>query len=73
MVLEKEERLIEMMKMNGMRIINYWIVNYLFFFFMYFITATVFMLFGYFILGLSFFTETNFGLLFFTLFGWGLF
>jgi hypothetical protein len=25
-VLEKEERLIEMMKMNGMKIINYWAV-----------------------------------------------
>ena len=25
-VLEKEEKLIEMMKMNGMRIINYWMV-----------------------------------------------
>jgi hypothetical protein len=27
-VLEKEERLIEMMKMNGMKIINYWTVIY---------------------------------------------
>ena len=26
-VLEKEEKLIEMMKMNGMRIINYWLVK----------------------------------------------
>lgn len=55
-VLEKEERLIEMMKMNGMKIINYWTVNYIFFFMMYTVTATVFMLFGYLILDLSFFT-----------------
>lgn len=26
-VLEKEDRLIEMMKMNGMKIFNYWTVN----------------------------------------------
>lgn len=45
-VLEKEERLIEMMKMNGMKILNYWIVNYLFFFMLYFVTITIFMLFG---------------------------
>jgi hypothetical protein len=71
-VLEKEERLIEMMKMNGMKIINYWAVNYIFFFMMYTITATIFMLFGYLILDLSFFTQTSGLLLVFILFGWGL-
>jgi predicted Zn-dependent peptidase len=39
---------------------------------MYAITAIVFMLFGYFILDLSFFTQTNALLLIFILFGWGL-
>jgi len=29
-VLEKEKRLLEIMKINGMRMKNYWIVNYLF-------------------------------------------
>ena len=72
-VLEKEDKLIVMMKMNGMKIINYWIVNYFFFFSMYSITATTFMLFGYFVLKLSFFTETSGFLLLSVLIGWGLF
>ena len=62
-VLEKEERLIEMMKMNGMRMRNYWIVNYIFNFSMYFIMIVTFFIFGYAFLGLSFFTETNPGIL----------
>ncbi len=39
---------------------------------MYTITATIFMLFGYLILDLSFFTQTSGLLLVFILFGWGL-
>ena len=62
-VLEKEERLLEMMKMNGMRMRNYWFVSYLFNFAMYFIMIVVFFIFGYAVLELSFFTETNPGLL----------
>jgi len=50
LVLEKEDKLIEMMKMNGLKIVNYWTVNYLFFLILYCITAVVFMTFGILIL-----------------------
>ncbi len=62
-VLEKEERLLEMMKMNGMKMRNYWFVTYIFNFSMYFIMIVIFYIFGYAILELSFFTETNSALL----------
>ena len=62
-VLEKEERLLEMMKMNGMRMRNYWSVTYLFNFSMYFLMIAIFFIFGFLFLELSFFTETHPGLL----------
>ena len=55
-VLEKEEKLLEMMKMNGMRMKDYWIMTFLFSLLITTITYTVFYLFGYYILELSFFT-----------------
>jgi hypothetical protein len=58
-VLEKEERLLEMMKMNGMRMRNYWFVTYLFNFLMYFVMIVIFFIFGFVFLKLSFFTETD--------------
>ena len=58
-VLEKEERLQEMMKMNGMKMAYYWLVNYLWNYLLYMMTVTIFYLFGYFILELTFFTQTN--------------
>ena len=59
-VLEKEERLQEMMKMNGMQTKYYWLVNYAFFMILYIIAIVIFYLFGYFVLGVSFFTDTGF-------------
>jgi len=70
--MEKEERLIEIMKMNGLNIKNYWIVNFLFNFTIYFLLFVLFLLFGYFILELSFFTQTNIWLLLTVFLGWGL-
>lgn len=58
-VLEKEERLLEMMKMNGMRMRIYWLVAYIFDFLLYLLMAIIFLLFGFFILDLSFFQETS--------------
>ncbi|KAL4456247.1 hypothetical protein ABPG74_014208 [Tetrahymena malaccensis] len=71
-VLEKEEKLLEMMKMNGMRMKDYWLMTFLFSLTLTVLTYTLFYLFGYFILGLSFFTETSLSLLFVCFFGWGL-
>ena len=59
LVLEKEEKLLEMMKMNGLKMRNYWLVYFLFNMVYSLVTITLFMLFGYFFSGLSFFTETN--------------
>lgn len=58
-VLEKEEKLLEMMKMNGMRMKDYWLMTFIFSLTLTTVTYILFYLFGYFILGLSFFTETS--------------
>lgn len=71
-VLEKEEKLLEMMKMNGMRMKDYWIITYLFCVLITFFTYTFFYLFGYFVLRLDFFVDTGFSVLFTVLLGWGL-
>lgn len=71
-VLEKELRLLENMKINGLRMSNYWIVSYLFNFFFYGMTAFLFMLFGTKIFDLKVFRETSSMILIFTLIGWGL-
>lgn len=51
-VLEKEQRLIETMKINGMRMYNYWIVNFCFNLLIYNITILCFLFFGSTICGL---------------------
>lgn len=71
-VLEKEEKLLEMMKMNGMRMQVYWAVTYLFFFLVSFLTFSVFYLFGYFVLDLDFFVDTGFLVIFTIFIGWAL-
>ncbi len=45
-VLEKETKLIENMKINGMKMSNYWFVNYVFDLGFYLITTFLFLLFG---------------------------
>lgn len=62
-VLEKEEKLLAMMKMNGMRMRDYWLMTFLFSLTLTIITYALFFMFGYFVLRLSFFTETSFSLL----------
>lgn len=69
-VLEKEERLIQMMKMNGMSMKNYWLVTFLFNLFLSLLTNVIFYLFGYLVVKNTFFTETPFGIMFVVLFGW---
>lgn len=56
---EKEEKLIIMMRMNGLRMREYWIVMYLFNFLISILTFFTFYLFGYYVLEFSFFTHTN--------------
>ncbi|RZK04313.1 MAG: hypothetical protein EOO43_22500, partial [Flavobacterium sp.] len=54
LVLEKEERLREMMKMNGMKMGTYWLVNYLWSFVLYLPSAVFFLLFGYYVVKWTF-------------------
>jgi len=71
-VLEKEEKLISIMKMNGLKMWKYWAVNFMFDFCIYLIMVAVFFLFGIFILKLSYFIESNAFLQIIIYFGWGL-
>ena len=71
-VLEKEMKLIENMKINGMNMSNYWLVNYLFDLAFYIATALLFLVFGMKIFNTQVFTETDTLILVVTLLGWGL-
>ena len=71
-VLEKETRLIETMKINGMRMYNYWIVNFFFNLGIYCITAIVYVFFGAYIFGIELFNATSLSLLILLMLGWGL-
>jgi hypothetical protein len=71
-VLEKEERLQEMMKMNGMNMSQYWLVNYLFNFMIYTFMVILFYVFGRWAVDLSTFTETAPHIFAVTFVGWGL-
>ena len=69
-VLEKEERLIQMMRMNGMKMKNYWLVNFLFNFCISVITNLVFCVFGYIYLEIPLFENTGKSIIAVTLLGW---
>lgn len=45
-VMEKETRLLEIMKINGMRMANYWTVNFIFNLIFYLLTSSIFLVFG---------------------------
>lgn len=71
-VLEKEQRLIQNMRINGMRMYNYWFVNFFFNFAQYLVSASGFFLFGKYVTKLSFFTESVPEVLGALILGWGL-
>jgi len=71
-VLEKENKLIQNMKINGMNMSNYWFVTAIFNFAMYAIFVSCYYGFGKFVSGLSFFTESNPTIMFHMYFSWGL-
>jgi len=72
LVMEKETKLVENMKINGMKMYNYWLVNGVFNFCSYCITAILFWSFGRYVCDLDFFTDTNGRVLFEIYFIWGL-
>lgn len=71
-VLEKEEKLQDFMKMNGMKIANYWFVSFCFNFCIYAVTVIIFMIFGLLVVKLQFFYQTSAAVLILMLVGWGI-
>lgn len=69
-VWEKEEKLREMMKCQGLKMWTYWLTNYLFDMILYAAVIFFFWISGI-IVGIRFFTQTNPLLLLFFFFGWG--
>eukprot|EP01103_Thecamoeba_quadrilineata_P015557 TRINITY_DN4957_c0_g2_i1.p1 TRINITY_DN4957_c0_g2~~TRINITY_DN4957_c0_g2_i1.p1 ORF type:complete len:1851 (-),score=296.09 TRINITY_DN4957_c0_g2_i1:13-5565(-) len=70
LVLEKAEKLREMMKCMGMRRLPYLVTNILFFFVLYLLSVLLFWVIG-FAIGQRFFTQTGFTTLFLFFLGWG--
>lgn len=68
---EKEERLREIMKMNGLKMKNYWLVNYLWSLGLYIISVSIFIVFGRYVLVTDFFVNTNIYVLILSMIGWG--
>lgn len=72
LVLEKETKLVETMKMNGMKMYNYWLTNFAFNFLLYSMTASSYWFIGSAIFKLNFFYKTSKLLIFTVFFGWGI-
>jgi hypothetical protein len=58
-ILEKESKLIEMMKINGMKMRYYWLSNFIFNICLYSITMFFFQSFGMFVMNLDLFAKTS--------------
>jgi len=72
LVLEKEQKLLQNMKINGMRMSNYWFVTAVFNFGMYCLFVSCYYGFGRLCSGLSFFKESNPAIMLAMYVGWGL-
>jgi len=70
-VIEKEKKLIETMKINGLKMYNYWLINFLFNLNIYFVTMSIYYAAGYY-LDLNFFVNTNPKIMLIVFVGWGL-
>jgi hypothetical protein len=71
-VLEKEKRLLQFMRINGLKMESYWTVTYLFNFSVYLISYLVFHITGTFIFRQPLFVKTSLALQLITYLGWGL-
>ena len=72
LVLEKEKRLLENMKINGLNLANYWIVNLIFNYCYYFVTMVLFYGFGNYVFTMIVFRKTHPFIIWAILNGWGL-
>ena len=70
-VIEKERQLIEIMRINGLKMRNYWISYFIFNYILYLITIIFFIIFGTYVFGLNLFKDSSFLLIFLTVFIWG--
>lgn len=72
LVMEKETRLLDTMKINGMRISNYWLISFIFYQCYYLIIAFLLYYLGTYYFHFGLFMNTNGLLQFVIMFGWGL-
>lgn len=70
-IIEKESKLIEIMKINGMKMRNYWLSFLIFNYLVYLLTFSLYFLAGRFIFQFSIFVETNLLLQLIIFVGWG--
>lgn len=71
-VLEKENKLVEIMKINGMKMTYYWLSLFTYNFIIYATTFIIFFLFGLFVFKFNLFTSTSLLLMIIIFIGWGL-
>lgn len=70
-VIEKENKLVETMKINGMKMYNYWFITFIYNFCLYLVTLSIYYAAGY-ILDLNFFVNTHPKILLTVFLGWGI-
>jgi hypothetical protein len=71
-VQEKEDKLIQIMKMNGLQMWKYWVNHFLFDMVLFYVMVFIFCVFGILILQQTYFKETNFFLQIIVYTGWGI-
>jgi hypothetical protein len=72
LVLEKETKLLETMKINGMKMKYYWLINFSFFLGIFLVTVAVFWTAAAFLFRMNFFIKTDWRILVVIYFGWAL-
>ncbi|KAI8825016.1 uncharacterized protein EV422DRAFT_242205 [Fimicolochytrium jonesii] len=70
LVKEKEDRIMGMMRMNGLKVWTYWLAHYIHFYSLHILSAAVFLIVGA-AVKMSMFTKTSPGVLILVLFIWG--
>ena len=71
-VLEKVWRLMQNMKINGLKMNSYWIVSFIFNYGLYIISMMSYLMYGKYVSGLQFFEDGNFLVILHTFLAWGL-
>ena len=70
-IYEREKKIIEYLKLNGVKMRNYWISNFIFNYIIYLILAILYFIFEAYIYSINFLERTSFILVSLTLLGWG--